>query len=507
MSKQTIIEMKGISIEFPGVKALNNVDFTLQSGTIHAVIGANGAGKSTLMKILSGAYPHYTGEIYIDNQYVTIEDTKKSKELGIDIVYQEVDTALIPYLTVAENIMLDHLVFSKKSIIKWQSIKSHAKEVLKRMGINMDVDKKVQDISLAEKQMILIARALIHERKFLILDEPTAPLSQTETDKLFSIVRDLVKNHELGVVFISHRIPELFSICEKITIMKDGEIVNESRIEDITPAKVIESMLGKTFYLVHHKQLKNKGDVILKVTNLVDDSGLVNDVTFTVDKHEIVGVAGLVGAGKTELCKAIFGMSHLKSGTIELFGEQVKNKSPYYAVKNKFGLIPEERRKEGIFVEEPIYKNLSMANLEFFAGFAKFIQRKKERNAAQEMIKKIGAKTPNEYQKVANLSGGNQQKIAIGKWLMTDAEILMFDEPTKGVDVGAKGDIFKLIDELATAGKGIIYATSELNEALLITDRIYVMYDGKIVKELMTSETSEDEIMYYATGGDSYARG
>lgn len=229
MESTTIIEMKGISIEFPGVKALNNVNFKLESGTIHAVIGANGAGKSTLMKILSGAYPHYTGEIFINNHNVSIEDTKKSKELGIDIVYQEVDTALIPYLTVAENIMLDHLVFSKKSLIKWQAIKSQAKDVLKRMGISMDIDKKVQDISLAEKQMILIARALIHERKFLILDEPTAPLSQAETDKLFSIVRDLVKNHHLGIVFISHRIPELFSICEKITIMKDGEIVNESQ--------------------------------------------------------------------------------------------------------------------------------------------------------------------------------------------------------------------------------------------------------------------------------------
>ncbi|WP_369814313.1 sugar ABC transporter ATP-binding protein [Lysinibacillus sp. FJAT-14745] len=506
MKAKTVIEMKKISIEFPGVKALSDVDFQLESGTIHAVIGANGAGKSTLMKILSGAYPHYTGDIFINGELVSITDAKKSKELGIDIVYQEVDTALIPYLSVAENIMLDQLIFDKKSIINWRKIRQCAKDVLDRIGIELNIEKKVQDISLADKQMVLIARALIHERKFLILDEPTAPLSQAETEKLFSIVRDLVKNHHLGIVFISHRLPELFEICEKITIMKDGRIVKESLIEKITQNQVIEQMLGKTFDLVHHKKLKEKGQIALQVNHLVDDSGLVNDVSFHVNKHEIIGLAGLVGAGKTELCKAIFGMSNIKAGSIELYGKPIKNLTPYHAVKNHFGLIPEERRKEGIFVEEPIFKNLSIANLQPFTRLGSFIKQEKEREAARLMIQKIGAKTPNEHQKVANLSGGNQQKIAIGKWLMTDAEILLFDEPTKGVDVGAKSDIFNLIDEQAKEGKSVIYATSELSEILLITDRIYVMYDGKIVKELVTSETTEDEVMFYATGGEAYAR-
>lgn len=496
-----VITMKNISIEFPGVKALKNVDFELQSGTIHAVIGANGAGKSTLMKILSGAYPHYTGEIYLNDELVQITDARKSKEFGIDIVYQEVDTALIPYLTVAENVMLDDLIFSTKNTVNWSKMRSKAKEVLNKIGIKLNVNEKVENITLAEKQMVLIARALIHERKFLILDEPTAPLSQTETDKLFSIIRDLVKNHRLGIIFISHRIPELFSICEYITVMKDGKIVSENYIKDTTPNKVIENMLGKSFDIEHHKQEKDKGEVLLEVECLEDDSGLVNNVSFHVNKNEIVGIAGLVGAGKTELCKAIFGLSHIKTGKIKLNGTLVNNKTPYHAVKNKFGLIPEERRKEGVFVEDPIYKNLTISNIKPYTGLFSFLNSKAEKKASREMISKIGAKTPNEMQKVMNLSGGNQQKIAIGKWLMTDAELLMLDEPTKGVDVGAKKDIFLLIDELAQEGKGIIYASSELNEVLLITDRILVMYDGEIVKELITEDTTEDEIMYYATGG------
>lgn len=501
MGNYDVIKMKNISIEFPGVKALKNVDFELKSGVIHAVIGANGAGKSTLMKVLSGAYSHYTGEVYLNDEFVQITDARKSKELGIDIVYQEVDTALIPYLTVAENIMLDDLIFSKKTVVNWKGMRNKAKEVLNKIGIALNVNKKVENISLAEKQMVLIARALVHERKFLILDEPTAPLSQTETEKLFSIIKDLVKNHHLGIVFISHRIPELFSICEYITVMKDGQIVSESLIKDTTPNKVIENMLGKSFDIEHHKQEKGKGDVLLEIESLVDDRGFVNSVSFHVNKHEIVGIAGLVGAGKTELCKAVFGFSHLKAGSIKLNGKLVRNKTPYHAVKNKFGLIPEERRKEGIFIEEPIYKNLTISNIKPYTRLFTLLNSKEEKKASREMISKIGAKTPNELQKVMNLSGGNQQKIAIGKWLMTDAELLIFDEPTKGVDIGAKKDIFLLIDELAQEGKGIIYATSELSEIMLITDRILVMYDGEIVKELITQNTTEDEIMYYATGG------
>ncbi|RUL55642.1 sugar ABC transporter ATP-binding protein [Lysinibacillus antri] len=499
--------MQNITIEFPGVKALNDVDFELQLGKIQALIGANGAGKSTLMKILSGAYSHYSGSIFINGEPVKITDTKTAKKLGIDIVYQEVDTVLVPYLSVAENIMLDHLIFDKKlHFINWKTIRQEAKAVLERLGVQIDVDKKVSDISLADKQMVLIARAIVHERNYLILDEPTAPLSLTETEKLFDIVRDLAKNHNKGIVFISHRLPELYQICEKITIMKDGKVVKESDINEIEQQQVIEFMLGKSYDTAHQKKNTSVGEIIFEAKNLVDSSGLVNDVSFFVRKGEIIGLAGLVGAGKTELSKAIFGVSPLLNGEIILENRSIKNKTPHHAVRNGMGLIPEERRKEGIFVEEPIYKNLTIANISPFVNVLRFIKRKKEKVASREMIKQIGAKTPNELQKVANLSGGNQQKIAIGKWLMTDAKVLIFDEPTKGVDVGAKGEIFHLIEDLAANGKGIIYATNEINEILLITDRIYVMYDGEIVKELETKQTSEEEIMFYATGGVESAK-
>lgn len=499
--------MKSISIEFPGVKALNGVDFELEAGKIQALIGANGAGKSTLMKILSGAYPHYTGTILMDGHTVEIKDTKMAKELGIDIVYQEVDTALIPHLSVAENIMLDQMIFNKKmNIINWKSIRNEAKSILDRLGVQINIDKKVSDISLADKQMLLIARSIVHKRNFLILDEPTAPLSLTETEKLFKIVHDLAKNQNMGIVFISHRLPELFQICEKITIMKDGKVVKESHVEDITQQQVVDAMLGRSFDTVHQKRNAEIGEPILEVKNLVDHSGLVNDVSFYGRKGEIIGLAGLVGAGKTELCKAIFGMSHIESGQLFIENRSIRNPTPYHSVRNGIGLIPEERRKEGIFVEEPVYKNLTMANINPFVNIMSFIKSKKEKSASREMIQQIGAKTPNELQKVANLSGGNQQKIAIGKWLMTDAKVFLFDEPTKGVDVGAKGDIFQLIEELAEKGKCIVYASSEISEILLITTRIYVMYDGKIVKELDTDKTTEEEIMYFATGGVDNAK-
>lgn len=502
-SKETIVQMKNISVEFPGVKALQQVDFTMETGTIHALIGANGAGKSTLMKVLSGAYSHYTGDIYLNDEHVVIESPRHAKSLGIDIVYQEVDTALIPYLDVAENIMLDVMVndMKGKTFVKWKEIHQKAKEVLDRLNIKLDTRKKAMDLQLAEKQMVLIARAIVHERKFLILDEPTAPLSQRETDELFRIVRDLAFNHRVGVIFISHRLPELFAICQDISIMKDGKMVTTEKIADMTTKKVVELMLGKTFDEQHKKHVVPIGETILDVQNLTEKELAIKNVSLHVREGEIVGIAGLVGAGKTELCKSLFGAMTITDGTIHIKGKRVTNKTPHQAVKNGIGLVPEERRKEGVLVGEPIYKNLTAANLTAFTRLLSFLNPSKERSAAREMIGSLGIKTPNELENVALLSGGNQQKVAVGKWLLTDTEVLLFDEPTKGVDVGAKGDIFDLISKLAEQGKGIVYASSELNEIMSITDRMYVMYDGMIVKELITKDTTEEEILYYSTGG------
>lgn len=502
--KKTKLKMDNISIEFPGVKALSNATFELETGQIHALIGANGAGKSTLMNVLSGVHDHYTGHIYMNDEEVQIRTPRDAKKLGIDIVHQEVDSALIPYFDVAENIMLDTVAnkMKGKAFINWSNMHKRAREVLERLDTSINTRERVENLTLAQKQMVLIARALIEEPRFLILDEPTAPLSQKETEELFRIVRDLAAKHQVGIIFISHRLPELFEICEDITIMRNGEIVSRQSLQDITSKQVVELMLGQKMGENQWKHPTAIGKPLVKIKDLTQRAGLVKQINLTVHAGEIVGLAGLVGAGKTELCKTLFGVLPIESGEIHLNGKRLKITSPDSAVKQGIALVPEERRKEGILVHEEVYSNLSAANLKRFTTGLGFLKQKEERTAAKKMIADLGIKTPHEAQKVGLLSGGNQQKVAIGKWLMTDASLYLFDEPTKGVDVGAKGDIFNLIGKLAEMGKGIIYASSELSEILAIADRIYVMYDGSIVTELKPSQTNEEEILYYSTGGN-----
>ncbi len=502
--KRTKLTMKDISIEFPGVKALSNVNFEMESGRIHALIGANGAGKSTLMKVLSGVNSHYKGEVFIDGQKVELRSTKEAKNRGIEIVYQEVDTALVPYLSVAENIMLNTLVNSmgKKQFVNWSTVNTRAQEVLKRFNLSMDVKMRVSELSLAEKQMVLIARAMVEKCRFLILDEPTAPLSNTETTELFRIVRDLATNHDVGVIFISHRLNELFEICESITIMKDGQVVTDMPItSELTTKQVVELMLGRKFDESYPKKQVDIGEVMLEVKDLSEKEGAIKNVSLHIKKGEIVGISGLVGAGKTELCKTLFGAMKQSSGEVKLHGKALKITNPHLAVKQGLALVPEERRKEGILVGDPVYANLSATSLKKYTNKFSFVSKLREKQAARQIIKDLGIKTPSEHQLVKLLSGGNQQKVAVGKWLVSDAEVYIFDEPTKGVDVGAKQDIFELIGRLVEMGKGVIYASCEFSEILGIADRTYVMYDGQIVKELTVSQTNEQELLYYSTGG------
>ena len=495
--------MHNISIAFPGVKALAGVDFTLNSGTIHALIGANGAGKSTLMKILGGAYNHYTGQITLDGESVEIRSPAAAKKLGIEVVYQEVDTALIPNLTVAENVMLDVLVneMGHRQFVSWRAIQRRAAELLAQVNLALDVNTLVQDISLADKQRVLVARALASNTRFLILDEPTAPLSQTETSALFALMLDLAQNQGVGIVFISHRLPEIFEICEWVTILRDGKVVADQRVDSLTQKAVIEFMLGRRFDETYPKAAVEIGDTLFTVQHLAEANGAVQDISLTVRRGEIVGVTGLVGAGKTELCKTLFGALSVGAGEIHLAGKQLRVATPHAAVQQGIALVPEERRKEGVLVEEPIYVNLTSSSLQKFCRLFGFVNPRAERASARQTISDLGIRTPSEEQQVALLSGGNQQKVAVGKWLTTDAEIYIFDEPTKGVDVGAKHDIFELIGQLAQNGKGIIYASSEIPEIMGIADRTYIMYDRTIVKELATSTTSEEEILFYSAGG------
>ncbi|MDR3336962.1 MAG: sugar ABC transporter ATP-binding protein [Treponema sp.] len=502
---KSTLEAKGISIEFPGVKALSNVDFSMESGKIYALIGANGAGKSTLMKVLSGVNSHYQGKIFIDGREVEIHSPKAAKEAGIEIVYQEVDTALSPSLSVAENIMTNVLVnkMGKKQFIDWTYIRKAAREALDRLGVDIDVRKNVSELTLAEKQMILLASASRERCKFLVLDEPTAPLSNTETENLFKVVRYLAKEKGVGIVFISHRLAELFEICEYITIMRDGQVVTSMVITpELTIGQIVEYMLGRKLDETYKKTAVPIGDVLLEVDHLTEAEDRVKDINLTVRKGEIIGIAGLVGAGKTELCKTVFGAYKISGGGVRLNGRDITAKSPTEAVKRSLAFVPEERRKEGVIVADPVYANITLASLHKFLNKLKFVIKGKQYEAARRVIADLDIKTPSEHQQVAFLSGGNQQKVVVGKWLVSDSEIYILDEPTKGVDVGAKQDIFRLINDLARQGKGVIYASCEFSEIMAIADRAYVMYDGEIVKELNVSQTSEKELLYYSTGGN-----
>ncbi|WP_342499826.1 sugar ABC transporter ATP-binding protein [Bacillus sp. FSL M7-0791] len=494
-----LVRMKNISIEFPGVKALDQVNFTLKKGTVHALIGANGAGKSTLMKVLSGAHSHFHGTIHINGQAATIQTPKDASSYGVQTVHQEVDTALVPYLTVGENMMMHEI--EKKIFVSWKELHRKAAQLLKEMDIDISTNRLVSDLTLAEKQMVLIAKAVSIKCSILILDEPTAPLSHAETSKLFSMI-DRLKQHGTGIVFISHRMPEIFTICDELTVMRNGTDVAAHLVKDTNPQQVIEEMLGAPLeeQFPSRRPLKD-APIVLEVKELNDQHKL-NNIHFYVKKGEILGIAGLVGAGKTELCKALFGASEKKTGTVQLHGQTIRITSPHQAVRAGMALVPEERRKEGILTEESVGWNLTAASLHSFSRIFSFLHRSKEKREAGDIVKRLGVKTPSLEAKVKHLSGGNQQKVAIGKWLLAEADVYLFDEPTKGVDVGAKKDIFTLIAELAARGKSVIYASSELSEIAGIADRVYVLYDGSIARE-MTEPTTEEELLYHSTGGQS----
>ncbi|MCC8065610.1 MAG: sugar ABC transporter ATP-binding protein [Clostridiales bacterium] len=501
--KKNIIEVKNISIEFPGVKALQNVNCVFESGKAKALVGANGAGKSTLMKVLAGANPGYTGDIYFNGEHVEMRSPRAARALGISIVYQEVDSVLTPNLSVAENIMVDYLVYGLKGVgaVNWKKLKQEAAKVLEDLNISIGVSELVSTLTLAEKQMVVIARAIMQNCKFLILDEPTAPLSQKETETLFDLVRKL-KKMGCGIIFISHRLNELFEICEDITVLKDGQVVGETELSaDVQISDIVKMMLGGTYQEEIDKSGRTIGETVLKTTDFSDRGKRIHGINIEVKKGEIVGISGLVGAGKTELCKTLFGAYGRPEGKYQVKGKEVAFSSPNEAIHGGLALIPEERRKEGILVDETVEHNLSVVTLNKYARIAGFINRKKEGEAAEKKIKDLVIKTPSAAQKVGLLSGGNQQKVTIGKWLDSDADIYIFDEPTKGIDVGAKQEIYKLIVELARQGKSIIYTSSEQSEILLLSDRVYVMYSGTVQKELRTKDTNEEEILFYSTGG------
>nr|WP_308936643.1 sugar ABC transporter ATP-binding protein [Exiguobacterium sp. SL14] len=480
------------------MQALKQVSFEVKSGEIHALVGANGAGKSTLMKVLSGAETADEGVIRLNGEELSITSPRDAKRIGIDLVQQEVDVALVPYLTVAENICLDLLTDGTMTgFVSQRRYIQRAKEALATLQADISVKTRVEELRLAEKQLVLIARALVQERRFLILDEPTAPLSQAETIHLFSVVRRLAKRG-LGIIFISHRLQELYDICDSISVMRDGQLISRHLLTDITKEAVVEQMLGRKLANVAKTSRATEANV-LTVRGATNTD--VADISLTVQAGEVVGIAGLVGAYETELCKALFGDRPFQAGEVRLNGTAHRFRDPQAAIQAGIGLVPEERRKEGILVADSVAENLTAAAAIDFVNRWGLMDRRKETDQASKWVKELGIKVADVTQEVGQLSGGNQQKVAIGKWLLTDVSVLVLDEPTKGVDVGAKQDIYRLIDDLAQQQKGIIYATSEWDELLTVTDRIYVMFDGRIVHETKTSDTSEETLLWYATGG------
>ncbi|WP_033542350.1 sugar ABC transporter ATP-binding protein [Planococcus sp. CAU13] len=494
-----LLEMKAIGKRFGYVTALENGELTLTQGEVLALLGVNGAGKSTMIKILSGVYGQDSGEIRLDGEVVSLRSPKQAKEHGIYCVYQEVDTAIVAELTVAENILLDSFAGGGSFLLSRQNINKQAKAALAKLqSEDISVSRKAGTLTLAEKQLVLIARALVHSAKIIIFDEPTAPLSLTESDKLFSVIRRL-SSEGVGCIFISHRLQEVFEISDRITVMREGKRVNTFVTEESDQEEIIEAMLGAALSHELEEELHPVGDNLLEIQGLSDGQKL-RDVSFAVKAGEIVGIVGLVGAGKTELAKALFGAEKTVSGTIEIAGRKMRINHPGDAIRAGMALIPEERRKEGLFVHDSLRANASFPNLRKFSK-GLFMNKPAENDFAQEIIDKLNIKTGSTETPLVHLSGGNQQKVAIGKWMSLDSLLYLFDEPTKGVDIGAKVDIFKLIRKLAGSGKGCLYFSSEIHEAIGISDRILVMYDGQIVKELSRQEATQERILLYASGG------
>ncbi|XOQ48290.1 MAG: Ribose import ATP-binding protein RbsA [Eubacteriales bacterium] len=495
MGSEYLVEMENISKRFSGVKALDNMNFKLGKGEIHALIGENGAGKSTLMNILAGAFPSDEGTIKIDGEVRKISSPKVSRELGISVIHQEL--MLAPHLTVAENIFIDRLS-SKGGVINWKKLKQDAKDILTKLGFgDIDPNARIMDLSVAYQQVVEICKSLSRNVKILVLDEPTAVLTFNEIQKLFVLLRN-IRDQGMGVIYISHRLEEIFELCDKITVMKDGCYIGDYDTKDISKDELIEKMVGRELTTLFPKRNAKIGDIVLEVKNL-NAGRMVKNISFNIRKGEVVGFSGLVGAGRTETMRAIFGADKIDSGTITYFGKEVVFKSPYEAVKNGIGFLPEDRKQQGILLDMPIRNNVTLTALKKVTK-ASVICRKADKGLAESILKEVSAKYHALSDKVSSLSGGNQQKVALSKWLAADCKLMILDEPTRGVDVGAKSEIYKIINDLAESGIAVIMISSEMEEILNMSDRVYVMRRGSITGELPKEDLQDVNIMKLCVG-------
>jgi ABC-type sugar transport system ATPase subunit len=493
------LEMRGIVKRFPGVLALNHVDLEVREGEIHALLGENGAGKSTLMKILAGAYQKDEGAIMIGGHNVDIRSPSHAREKGISIIYQELN--LIPQLSVAENIFLGRLKTARGGRVDWGGMYREAQEMLDRLEAGIDARSLVRDLGIAQMQMVEVAKALSLNSKILIMDEPTASLTGKETEMLFQVMRRL-KAEGVAIVYISHHLEEVLEIADRATILRDGANVAVVEVRETTIDDLIRHMVGRELKEKFPKIHVPLGEEVLRVEDLTAGKR-VRGVSLSVRAGEILGIAGLVGAGRTETARAIFGMDPVDSGQVYVSGKPVSIRRPLDAIHAGLGFATEDRKSEGLVLTMNVGENITLASLDQFGG-QWHMDLKAERKSVREYIEKLNIKTPTPLQKAINLSGGNQQKVVLAKWLMSRSRVFIFDEPTRGIDVGAKIEVYNIINELIRAGAAVILISSEMPEILGMCDRIAVMHQGTITATLDRSQVdvTQEMLLYYATGGN-----
>lgn len=491
-----LLQMKNVNKRFPGVYALKGVNFELKKGEVHALLGENGAGKSTLMKVLGGIYSIDEGEIYINGEKVEVKSVKDAQAFGISIIHQEL--VLVPYMTVAENIYLGRELTGGGGFVDIKSMIKEAQKLLDSFELNINAASLIAELTVAEQQMVEIIKAISFNAKILVMDEPTSSLTDKEVEFLFKTIRNL-KENGVGIVYISHRMSELFEISDRITVMRDGEYIGTKNTKETTKDELIAMMVGRSLTNYYTRTYNEPGETILEVKNLKRE-GILNDVSFDLKKGEILGVAGLMGAGRSEVMRAIFGLDSIDSGEIFVEGKKVNIKSPNDAMDYGIALVPENRKEEGLFLIQSVKFNATLKVLDKFINLIK-VDKKKENDIVNKYVKEMSIKTPSTEQLVGNLSGGNQQKVVIARWLATEPKVLILDEPTRGVDVAAKAEIYLIMNKLVNSGVSIIMISSELPEIINMSDRVLVMANGSVSGQLVRGEFTQEKIMHYATGG------
>ena len=490
-----LLQATGITKQFPGTLALDNVQLELKAGEIHAIVGENGAGKSTLMKILSGVHTADLGEIRFNGRVIAPASPQEALSLGIAIVHQEL--SLVPALTVGENIFPGRLPTNALGMVRFGELFRRSREALAKLDVRVDPRTLVSDLSVANQQLVEITKALSSDCKVLILDEPTSALTEREADTLFNLLRRLAANG-VGILYISHKLSEIFALADRVTVLRDGKYIGTENVRDITPDVVIRMMVGRELGEMYPDKATERGEPILEVRNLRLPGQQARN-SFTLYRGEVLGFAGLIGSGRTELMRAIFGADPKAEGEIILDGQRVEIHSPAQAIQRRIGYLPEDRKAAGLFLDMAIKNNIEVSILPEVSDNG-FIAPSKEKRIAQDYVKRLNISTPSVEQQIRRLSGGNQQKTLIAKWLAIRPRLLIVDEPTRGIDVGAKREIHYLLRRLAQEGVGVIMISSELPEVLGMSDRMLVMHEGAIVAELTADQATEEAIMTYASG-------